>query len=252
MNQWSHQSQQLDMDATEAVVAERRKITFSPLKLFLTSQSSTTEAYLLGFRGILALETLLYMFLITFIPHTVTGSGNTHGPFWQTVLRKSLSVLFWNPKLLYSTAIFLSARTIAMPFMKAPSRQTAAAMIFKRAFRLFIPVAIAWCINALLQRCLGLDYIQLFISRTGTESLNLPLAVDSVPIFFNGLFSLFWTTHPYYDQGGNKAYPLQTLYLVSIIFQESYAVFSIMICVPYTRPAWRRKMFLPILTSAWW
>src|SRR5436305_13397197 len=74
------------------------------------------QRYLLGIRGLLVIQSFLWVFLQTFVPAVVKDSNNTTGPNYQITLRKSLSVLFWNESLIYSAFIFLSPRTICIPF----------------------------------------------------------------------------------------------------------------------------------------
>src|SRR6266516_1147910 len=80
------------------------------------------QNYLLGLRGFLVLESFVWVFLQTFAPVAVKGSNNASGPLFQVILRKAVSVLFWNDNLLYSFFILLSGRTICIPFLKDPSR----------------------------------------------------------------------------------------------------------------------------------
>ena len=102
--------------------------------------------YLLGLRGLLVLESFAWLFLQTFAPTAVKGSNNTDGPGYQTLLRKTASVLLWNDSLIYSSFILLSARTICISFFKDPSTTAVASAAFRRGLSLGIPVAVALAI----------------------------------------------------------------------------------------------------------
>ena len=52
--------------------------------------------YLMGVRGLLAIQSFLWVFLTTFVPTAVKDSQNPTGPGYQIFLRKILSVIFWN------------------------------------------------------------------------------------------------------------------------------------------------------------
>ncbi|KAK3077637.1 hypothetical protein LTS18_009698, partial [Coniosporium uncinatum] len=51
---------------------------------------------------------------------------------------------------------------------------------------------------------------------------------------------------------GARAFPTSTLYIISIIFQQSYTVYMTMLILPYTRPAWRLQAFILFVITAWW
>ena len=101
------------------------------------------QGYLFGLRGLLAIETFLWVFLQTFVPAAVKDSSNLHGPAYQLILRKTLSVLLWNGNQLYSFIILLSARCICLPFLRTCSRTAIASALLRRAFRLALPVAVS-------------------------------------------------------------------------------------------------------------
>ena len=92
--------------------------------------ASPPQYYLTGLRGILALESLLWIFFQTFVPALV--STDTHGPTYQRVLRTVLCVPFWNESLISSFFIILSARSICVPFLQNPCAATYAGSLIRR------------------------------------------------------------------------------------------------------------------------
>lgn len=94
-----------------------------PVKEFYqepTAHQIPSQSYFVGLRGFIVLQSFLWTFLNTLVPTAVTGSPNSDGPVYQQILRKVLSVLFWNESLIYSAFILLSARTICTPCMLLP------------------------------------------------------------------------------------------------------------------------------------
>jgi hypothetical protein len=60
--------------------------------------------YLTGLKGLFAVQSFIWVYLHTFIPTLVSApssSLNIPGPAYQVILRKTLSVLFWNENLIY-------------------------------------------------------------------------------------------------------------------------------------------------------
>lgn len=211
------------------------------------------QEYLLGLRGLLVIETFLWTFLVVFAPNTVKDAAiNVDGPGWQTMFRKTLSVLFWNQTLIYAFFIILSARTLAIPFFKAPSKIVVASAVFRRGIRLAIPTSISLGIITAAFSILGVGYINEFKMLTGNLAIRTPLVLNKVLIYFNSVYQLFWITQNFFTQSGNYAFPSSTLWAVNLVYQQSYTVFIIMIIVPYTRREWRVKMSIPFIITAWW
>ncbi len=212
----------------------------------------STQRYLLGLRGLLVIETFLWVFLQTFLPTSVKNSENASGPAYQVVLRKSLSVLFWNERLIYSSIILLSARTICIPFLKASTRTSIASALFRRGIRLWFPTAVALAIVKLIFSKTGLEYIDTFRTQTGNLSISTPYNIPNTLAYFNSVFNLFWVTRDFFSQSGSTAFPSQTLWIVNVVYQQSYTVYMTMVIIPYTRNSWRVKAFLVFILTAWW
>ena len=210
------------------------------------------QEYLLGVRGLLTLSTFTWVFLQTFLPVTVEGSANTEGPFYQIVLRKTFSVIFWNENLLYSSFILLSGRSIAIPFIKDPSRRTVAGCLFRRGLTLWFPVAVALAIVKIAFTQGYEHYIFEFKQQTGNKSFAVPYRLPNAFTYFNAVFELFWKTRNYAIQAGSTAFPSQTLWVVNALYQQSYTVYLTMVIIPWTRPRWRVQMAFAFVITAWW
>jgi hypothetical protein len=213
------------------------------------------QEYLLGFRGLLTIECFLWTFLSVFAPNTVKDANipqGSDGPFWQIMFRKTLSVLFWNGTLIFSFLVILSARSLPIPFFKKPTRSAVASAVFRRGIRLFLPVTVTMAIVTTAFAVMGVDYIGQFISITNNGNIQVPYFLPNAFVFFNSCYQLFWVTSAFFTQSGNFAFPSQTLWMINLVYQQSYTVFIIMCIVPYTRAAWRVKMAVPFLLTAWW
>lgn len=215
--------------------------------------SDLDQSYLIGLRGLLTIESFLWTFLSVFAPSSVVDSDNDDsGPRSELILRQTLSVLLWNKSLIYSALILLSARTICIPFLQRPSARTLASAVFRRGVRLWLPIATSLAIVKILSSTLGTAHIATFRARTGNVSIATPYSLPSALAYFNSVFNLFWATARFQEQAGNTAFPAQTLWVVSMIYAQSYTVFMTMVIVPYTRAAWRVKAYLCFIFTAWW
>jgi hypothetical protein len=213
--------------------------------------SNPEQSYLVGVRGLLVIESFLWTFLQTFLPAAVKDS-EVNGPLYQTILRKTLSVIFWNETLLYSSFILLSARTICVPFISNPTSQTLASAAFRRGLRLWFPVAFSLAISKIVFSSLGYGYIANFIKNTPNPAIITPYDMPNTLVYFNSVFNLFWVTRNFYSQAGSLAFPSATLWIVNVIYTQSYTVFMTMVIIPYTRKSWRVKSLCLFIVTAWW
>ncbi len=227
----------------------------SALSQYLHQPSPPThseQSYLLGVRGLLTLQSFTWVFLQTFVPVAVRDSANFDGPKYEKVFREVFSVLFWNESLIYSAFIFLSARTICIPFLHSSTKQTIASAVFRRGLRLWFPTAVALAIVKITSSTLETGYIDDFKAHTGNISFSTPYTIPNALAYFNSVFNLFWTTTKFASQSGNTAFPSQTLWIVNVIYTQSYTVYMTMVIIPYTRASWRVTAYICFILSAWW
>ncbi|CAD6442146.1 8d9f3990-add8-4178-8149-cf3797e2eb55 [Sclerotinia trifoliorum] len=229
--------------------------------LFLPSPASTPQStYLLGLRGFLITQTFLWTFLQTFVPATVKSNIVTFPPdtpTYQNFIRKILSPIFWNESLIYSSFIFLSARTLCISFISSPTKQTITSSIFRRSFRLIIPTIFSLSLITLLSHITSTDHFTtLFITRTANASIQTPSALSSpVPLtLFNSIFTLFLSTShtPLHKLSAVRAFPSATLSILPILYSQSYTLYITTLIIPYTRPLWRLKYSPLFLFTAYW
>lgn len=218
----------------------------------LSSTRLASQDYLIGLRGIVVLQSFLFVFFQVFLPTAVPDSKNQDGPLYQTILRKSFSVIFVNESLIYSWIIFLSARTIALPYLNNTTREVCASSIFRRSIRLWLPTFVAFSIAVAAFTAANTAYITDFFTRTGNVSTETPMRMRNFLVYFNSLFDIFWVNKQYSYQAANKAFPSGTMWIVSVLFQQSYTVYMTMIIVPYTRLSWRVKALVLFILTAFW
>ncbi|KAF2757841.1 hypothetical protein EJ05DRAFT_418442, partial [Pseudovirgaria hyperparasitica] len=210
--------------------------------------------HLLGLRGLLTLLTTLTFFLTTFVPSavkTADPSAQTPGPLYATILRKTLGPLFWNQFLLYSFFIFLSARSVCIPFLHSHARLDFARVVFQRGVRLWTPTAVALlCAWGAMSKW-G-HVVERFRQRTGNSNMQPLFHIKDTGVFFNALFNVFWVNKAFFNQAASTAFPGQMLWMVSVIYQQSYTVYMTMLITPYTLPTWRIKSLTALTLAAYW
>lgn len=228
-------------------------IVSSAKNLFHNQQAAVTDQrYLLGLRGVLVIQAFAWVLLQTFVPAAVNHDNQVIGPHYQNIIRKTLSVIFWNEPLISSTFILLSARTICLPFLKNPSRTLIASACFRRGLRLWFPVAVALAIVKITFSRIGTDYIEEFKEATENTPLDIPYPLKDTLVYFNSVFGLFWTTFNFATQAGSKAFPSGTLWIVNVIYAQSYTVYMTMVIIPFSRSRWRVEAFTLFIVTAWW
>ncbi|KAL1970097.1 hypothetical protein VTN77DRAFT_6502 [Rasamsonia byssochlamydoides] len=221
-------------------------------ELKLRSPTTYEQQYLLGFRGLLVIEAFLWVFLQTFVPVAVYASADRNGQLYQQIIRKTLSVLFWNEYLLYGAIVFLSARSIAIPFIKSPTPDRIARSVMCRGITLWFPVAVSLAIAKLAFSPANLELIADFKNGTGNNSLQVPYLIPNAFAYFNSVFDVFWTTHGYQTQAASMAFPSQTLWIITTVYMQSYTVYMTMVIIPFTRKKWRVQWSVPFILTAWW
>ncbi|KAF1935213.1 hypothetical protein EJ02DRAFT_460576 [Clathrospora elynae] len=221
------------------------------------SSHSASNDYLVGVRGLFVIQSFLFIFLQVFAPSAVAHSANAlHAP--SSTFHKALkfvSIIFWNDGIIYSSFLIISARTICLPFMtgsNAGTKSSIAGSVFRRGLRLWFPVAVALAISTGVFHAIGYHHVDEFAQSTGNLSILVPYKIDSALIYFNSVFNLFWVTNKFSDQAGNYAFPGQMMWVINVIYQQSFTVYMTMVIIPYTRKSWRVKASFFFILTAWW
>ncbi|KAF2845161.1 hypothetical protein T440DRAFT_408747 [Plenodomus tracheiphilus IPT5] len=211
--------------------------------------------FLIGLRGFFVIQSCFFVFLLVFAPNAVAFSPNARSS--TTTPHKALklfSILLWNKGNISTGFLILSARTICIPFMTSgPGRRLSiAGSIFRRGIRVGVPVAVSLALSTAILHVLGYQNIDDFAKRTGNVSIVIPYRIDTLLVYFNSVFNLFWTTDNFLDQAGSYGFPGQMMWVISVIYQQSYTVYMTIIIIPYTRKTWRVKGAVLFILTAWW
>lgn len=211
---------------------------------------STSQEYLTGLRGVITLQSFLWLFFHTFVP--ALTSNDAPGPTYQVVIRKLLSVLFWDETLIYSWFIILSARSISVKFLQDGAAVKFARTVISRPLRIGIPASFALAFSIAIFSTIDTTYIADAAASINNPLLKAPTKPRTALAAFNSIYNLMWVYRDYATQMGNLAWPSHTIWIISVIYAQSYTVYAIMVTLPYTRPGWHFQGLTIFAFGAWW
>ncbi|KAK4542403.1 hypothetical protein LTR36_006860 [Oleoguttula mirabilis] len=209
-----------------------------------------TQSYLHGLRGVLALSSLLWIFFQTFVPSVVSHS--TAGPTYQKVIRIVFSPVLWNESLISSFFFALSARAICVRFLNEPKSVAYAGSIIRRIIRMSIAVALASGIASGIFKGLGTSYVHTFKQVLPNNSIVAPDTPNNALTALNAMFDLFWVVRSYFYQAANDFWPSQTIWSLSLIYQQSWTIYFLMLILPYTRASWHWQFIAMFAFGSFW
>jgi len=175
-----------------------------------------------------------------------------NSPHYQVLLRKILSPLLWDESFIFCFFILLSARTVAIPFLRNVSSATYARSLISRPIRMGIPLAIGLALSCIIFSTINTQYLEDFARLNGNPYLRAPEKPASALACFNSIWDLLWVTRDYSLQMGNLAFPSWTLWVPSAIYLQSYTVYIFMVVLPYSRPSWHVTGLLMFAFGSWW
>lgn len=197
------------------------------------SSNHRSEPYLTGLRGILALQSLLWIYFTAFIPGVATH--NADAPGYQRILRCVFSVPLWNSSLISSFFIILSMRTICVTFLRSPTSEAYAGTIIRRIVRMSILLSCASGLAMLILSQVGTANIDEFKVALPNKTLLIPGTPYDGLAAVNSIFDLFWLTTGFASQAGNVFWPSATLWAPSVIYYQGWTVYILMVILPFTR-----------------
>lgn len=209
-----------------------------------------TQKYLTGLRGVLAIESFLWLFWQTFVPSL--AYNEVDGPLYQTVLRKIFSVLFWDRSLLCSFFVILSARTCCVHFLQDPSAMVFARSLITRPLRIGVSISIALAIAIAIFAKIDTSYISVAASLIKNPTLEAPSKPATSLARFNSIYDLLWVVRDFGNQEGNQAWPSKTMWIPSLIYFQSYTVYIAMVILPFTRSSWHWAGLLLFSLGSFW
>lgn len=214
-----------------------------------TTKPTISQPYLIGLRGVVALSSLLWLFLQTFAPATVS---HTSGATWQYIIRDVFASIFWNQSLICAFFIILSARTACIPFLSNPCAATLAGSLMRRPLRIGLSISIASAVGIIVFSQIGTSYFATFNSLLPGSTVKAPTTPPTRLAGFLSIYNLLWLTKNFAAQAANQLWPSNTMWVPSLIYYQSYTVYILMVLLPFTRPAWHAQgLFLFACGSFW-
>ncbi|KAK4500360.1 hypothetical protein PRZ48_008549 [Zasmidium cellare] len=208
------------------------------------------DNHIYGLRGILLISSFLWLFFQTFIPTVATHT--TSGPGYQRLLRIIFGTVLWDESLISSFFFVLSARAICIRFLKDPTADNFAGTIFRRSIRLVVATGAALFISYGIFAGLGTKYITSFKQTLQNNSINPPRVPKTALQGFNALFDMFWVVREYDGQAANAFWPSGTLGRISLLYNQSWTTFFLMVLLPFARPQWHPQVLLLFTFGAFW
>ncbi|KAI7369275.1 hypothetical protein KC354_g2062 [Hortaea werneckii] len=208
------------------------------------------HTHILGLRGILSILSVLWIFLHTFVPSVV--SQGTEGPTYQKVIRYVFSPVFFNLSLIRTFFFVLSARSICVRFLKRPQSSTYAGSIIRRLIRLPLVLTIACAIVFGVFGGIGVSYIRQFEKVLPNASITAPESPNNALTGLNAIFDQFWIVRSYYYQAANDFWPSGTVWMISLIFQQSWTIYFLMVILPFTRATWHWQFLTLFALGSFW
>ncbi|KAI7231774.1 hypothetical protein KC330_g6248 [Hortaea werneckii] len=208
------------------------------------------HTHIFGLRGILTILSVLWIFLQTFVPSVV--SQGTEGPTYQEVIRYVFSPVFFNLSLVRTFFFVLSARSICVRFLKKPQSSTYAGSIIRRLIRLPLFLTTACAIVFGIFGGTGVSHIHQFEEVLPNASISAPDRPKNALTGLNAIFDQFWVVRSYYYQAANDFWPSRTLWMISLIFQQSWTVYFLMVILPFTRATWHWQFLTLFALGSFW
>jgi hypothetical protein len=230
----------------------QNKFLISFRELFFSKSSTTTQQqdYLYGLRGVLAIESFLWLFLKTFVPAVVMNEVS--GPAYQVIIRKVFSVLLWNESLISSFFIILSARSICISFLQEPTTKAFARSLITRPLRIGIPLAFALAFSIAIFSSTSTVYIDVAAQALENPDLAIPTMPSTALASFNTIWDVLWIVRDFGKQMANQAFPGATMWAPSLIYSQSYTIYIAMVILPFTRASWHVQAIAIFSIGSFW
>lgn len=218
--------------------------------------------YLEGLRGIIALQTLLWLFFRTFAPAIVTDidlDGTQPAPFtqsapaWQNTLRKALVPLLCDGSTQAAMYIILLGRTGLQTFIERRQAVALAGACFRRPIRILVPVALSFALISVLTATNGFKYANVLASDLNNQAASPPAVWENALEYFNSLLSLLYQPYAQRDSRAVNFIPLGRIaWFVDVAFQQIFVMVVFAFVLPFTIFKYKVIGFSSmILLSAW-
>jgi len=199
--------------------------------------------YLEGVRGLLGIQTLLWIFFRLFAPAIVTDTDLdgtmpakflANSPEWMTVLRKVLSPLLFDGSLQMTMFIVLMGRASMQTFIERRSGVSLAGVCIRRPLRLFFPVTIALAIASALAATNAFRYSNWLAAYLNNDMLRAPAVWTSTVYYVNSVVTLYFAPQTFMDSVAVQALPPYGVgWFISVIFQQTYVMTVVAWTIPF-------------------
>lgn len=213
-------------------------------------------------RGLLAIETLLYIFFRLLAP-AIASDTNHDGSFpaafvgkapsWQHGLRKGLAPLFWDSTLPSAFFLILSGRVVSLTFLERRNSVSLAGAVFRRPVRLVVPVLVALAFTSIVSVAGGFNRASRFAELTSNPLAQPPHIWTSTLEYVNSAFDLFFNVNSLKtDRGAAFLPPSGLAWVIPIAFQQSFTAYTFSILMPYTTLSAKLWAFAGFITVSYW
>ncbi|SNX86955.1 uncharacterized protein MEPE_05664 [Melanopsichium pennsylvanicum] len=218
--------------------------------------------YLEGIRGLIAFQTLLWVFFRLFAPAVVTDrdfDGSFPADFtktcpqWMNILRKVLSPIMFNGSFQANMYIILMGRVGMQSFIERRDGLTLSGPGFRRPFRLILPLAMALALTSVVAALNGFKYAPEMASKLNNSLANPPKVWGSTVEYVNTVVSFVFAPYAYTTSVASRYMPPGgIMWFTSVVFQQTYVITVYAWVIPFTIFRWKNiGMVTFIILSAW-
>ncbi|KAE8196362.1 hypothetical protein A4X06_0g1430 [Tilletia controversa] len=223
---------------------------------------ATRIGYLEGFRGLLALQFLIFTFFRLFAPAIVTDTDRDGtkpasfidvAPAWHSTLRKALTPVLFDGNLQLAAGIILSGRCVLQTFVERRSAITLAGTAFRRPFRFILPLAVALAFTSVLSVIGAFKHAPELSAETSNVLALPPRIWESILTYVNSIVTLMMSEGFALNERGLAFLPPSTFsFVIPIIFRQTYSIMPIAWLMPYTVLKWKAIFLMVFITASWW
>lgn len=157
--------------------------------------------YIEGIRGIIGVQTLLWIFFRIFAPAIVVDRDLdgvypavfvSNGPQWMNLIRKILTPLLFDRTLQMTMFIILTGRVALLTFLERRQAICLAGPCFRRPLRLLFPVVITLGLVSLFNVTNCFKYATYMSDHLQNQAAQAPKRFNSALEFFNSLGTFYF------------------------------------------------------------
>ncbi|KAJ1017860.1 hypothetical protein NDA16_005176 [Ustilago loliicola] len=217
--------------------------------------------YIEGIRGMIAFQTLLWVFFRLFAPAIVTDrdvDGTFPAEFtktcpqWMNIIRKALSPLLFNGSFQANMYIILMGRVGMQTFIERRDGLTLAGPGFRRPFRLILPLAVALALTSVVAVLNGFKYAPEMADKLNNPLAHPPKVWGSTVEYVNTVVAFVFAPYAYTTLVASSYIPPSgIMWFTSVVFQQTYVIMVYAWVIPFTIFQWKNiGLFTFIILSA--